>query len=840
MRACHIVGSAHPEFDTVSAWDRVVLQSPERALDEAQRSLDQMPSEPDRILLLYAAGRAQFELGRTPAATETLRQAVVALRSAVDVPAETRTSVLMTSAIVFAEAGAVAEALAGLDVLEAECDGVALGRVFLQRGLVLLHAGHLPDSLVALDRCDRLFAAGADDRDRLRLHQNRGVVLLQQRELVAAEADFLAAADLARRLGMTATEGQCHANTGALYGRARRLYDALAAFERADALLTAAGRPDRIATWMEIDRAEVMMHFGLLDDAVAAAHRAFETALPSGNAVLTGDALLMCAQTELRAGRSRDAARTAAAARSHLAATGRPDMIDHVDAIGACADLALSDAVTAPAFDRSADVVERLRHLGWHEPADALVAERLRAAWRIGAWDAVADDIASLRLHAFGDRRDLALIGWFAEAVARAESGDAAGSVDACLAGLDFLDGIVAEAADLEARSAAVRLGADLSRWLIEVAVGLGDAELVLAASEGTRARALHDELADGERHRPLTQDGADRLVSELAARLEGRRLVQWVVAAGRVWAVVCSASDNRLIDVADLRSVVHERDRVVVWLDRAAAEPDDSSARAQRAARLLDDLLLGPLDLPDDVSVIIVPVDELHGVPWSGLTSIADRPVVISPSCRLWLDADRRASGPVRTAGFVAGPNLAEHEVERASLRTAYGRVDEATGAGAAAATVRTMLGAHDLVHVAAHGRFRAERPLLSTFELADGEVTLHDSVPERVGCRLAVLSSCEGGAHQGTGGSEVLGLAAVLLARGAASVLAPLTIVRELECGEFVAAVHREMMDGTPFGLAVAKVRSTWLRDDDLSRWAVASSFCCFGSGATRRSHD
>jgi hypothetical protein len=180
--------------------------------------------------------------------------------------------------------------------------------------------------------------------------------------------------------------------------------------------------------------------------------------------------------------------------------------------------------------------------------------------------------------------------------------------------------------------------------------------------------------------------------------------------------------------------------------------------------------------------------------------------------------------------------PNLLADDVERSTLHALYGSVDEATGAGATAATVRTMFGGHDLVHVAAHGRFRADRPLLSTLELAEGEVTLHESVPDRVGARLVVLSSCEGGAHHGTGGSEVLGLASVLLARGAASVLAPLTVVRDLECGEFVSAVHDEMASGARFGSAVAAVRSRWLGDDDLSRWAVASSFTCFGSGATR----
>src|SRR5690606_11625149 len=136
-----------------------------------------------------------------------------------------------------------------------------------------------------------------------------------------------------------------------------------------------------------------------------------------------------------------------------------------------------------------------------------------------------------------GERRDLALLGWFAEAVARCLDGDRPGSVDACRAGLDVLDDITAEATDLEARSAAMRLAQDLSRWIIEVAVGVRDPELVLAASEGTRARGLHEELDGRDRHRPLTEDGAARLRAELRGRLQDRCLVQWMVTRGRVHA---------------------------------------------------------------------------------------------------------------------------------------------------------------------------------------------------------------------------------------------------------------------------------------------------------------
>ncbi|MCB0969426.1 MAG: CHAT domain-containing protein, partial [Ilumatobacter sp.] len=288
-------------------------------------------------------------------------------------------------------------------------------------------------------------------------------------------------------------------------------------------------------------------------------------------------------------------------------------------------------------------------------------------------------------------------------------------------------------------------------------------------------------------------------------------------------------------VDVAPVADVVRARDRVLVQLDVAASDPDGSSMRAERAIGLLDELLLEPLKLPDGTGVVIVPVDLLHGVPWSGMTTLARRPFALSPNAQLWLEADRRAGSAARTVGLVVGPDVAGGDVERAAVERCHPNAAIASGAGATASTLTSMLGGDGLVHVAAHGRFRSDRPLLSTLRLDEGEVTLHDAVPPRVASRLVVLSSCEGGAQGTSDGAEVLGLGAVLLARGAASVIAPLTAVRDLECAEFVAEVHDELARGENAACALANVRARWLDDDDLSRWAVASSFSCFGSGAS-----
>jgi len=824
------------EYSDIEFWDRLVQRGPAEALDRIDAILREPGLDDDaRALALAGRARACFELGR-------VREALIAARSAMDAssgsPNHVQEAVAMSSSVVVAEAGFVDEALVSLSELAASTDGVGLGRVRLQVAYVLHQAGRLNEALAELDVSERIFRQDGQDRDRFRVHQNRGLVLLQQGRLRAAQSDFETAEVYAQGLGMTAAQAQSVANLAVLHGRARRLTISLREFDRAFELFEQAGNPTRTVAHAKIDRAEVMMHSGLVLDAVEAGRAALDLVTTSGNQVVIADAHLMVARAHLAAGHRRAAHASALEAIRIFTESGRSDMVPLAESVGVTAELEVtgSDDTTRVLLGSAASVIRRLREHGWSAAADELALVRVRAGVRSGETDAVLAEVQRLRLGTQDGLRQTALTGWYAEALARSLDTDHRGALDACRAGLDLLDDIVAEATTLERRSAAMRLGHDLSQFTIELAVDRGDADTVLAAAEGTRARALHDELAERERHQPLTRDGAERLRGELAARLGTRVLIEWVVARDAVWAVVFDAQGSRLVRVADLGAVVHARDRAVMWLDVAAAEPDGSSARARRACRLLDDLLIAPLDLPRDVGVVMVPVALLHGIPWSGLPSFACRPVSMTPNAQVWLEADRRSSGPLRSVGLLVGPDLAGEGVERAAIERSYAGAAIASGVGASAAAVRSMFAGSDLVQIAAHGTFRSDHPLLSTLRLADGEATFYDAIPARVRAKLIVLSSCEGGAHGASDGSEVLGMSAVLLARGAASVVAPLTTVRDLECAEFVVDVHRELAAGEPVACAVANVRERWLDDDDLSRWAVASSFSCFGSGAVR----
>jgi tetratricopeptide (TPR) repeat protein len=823
------------DLRSVRFWDELVQRDPGAAGSIGEQAENDTDATV-RALARNARARSMFDVGSIDRAAELARLAVRAVGDGVDDTA--RRAVLMSSAVILAESGDVGEGLAALDRFEHGDDVTDDGRVELQRAYILYHAGRLNDSLAHVDIAERLLRVDPDARDLMRLHSHRGVVLLQQGRMEPADDDFRAAAAIAHEMGFAAAEAQIIANRAILAGRARRLVAAVELFRSADELYTAAGRPVRSVATTEIDRAEVLMHSGLVADAVDAARSARELVGPTGNQVLIGDAQLVVARTELAAGLLRVASRSAEAAAAVFTAAGRLDMVPQAHSVGASASLrAVGEREhLVPAFDDTDRLLVQLRQHGWQRQAEELALERVRAADRLEALDLVRAELEELRAASSSQQRDLALVGALAESLLLRQEGDLTGALGAVRRGFDRLDDIIAEAPTLEDRSAAFRLGADLSRITIDIAVELDDAETVLAAAEGTRARALHEELDAEGRHWPLTDVGAVALSRELASRLGARTLVEWIVVRDQVVAVVLDGDGSRLVRVASLRDVVRARDRVLVHLDVAAAEPDGSSSRAVRAAAMLDELLFGRLGLSGDAGVVMVPVDSLHGVPWAGLPTLCGRSFSLTPSARIWLEADRRSGTPARSVGLVIGPDVVGAATEREAVERWHPSAAIASGAAASASTVASMLAGYGLVHVAAHGCFRADRPLLSTLRLADGEATLHDSVPDRVDTRIVVLSSCEGGAQGSSDGAEVLGLGAVLLARGAASVVAPLTAVRDLECGEFVADLHAELAAGEPVACALAAVRRRWLADDDLSRWAVASAFSCFGSGASR----
>ena len=324
MRAWHVSQSEPREFRTPDEWDRVLLTGAVRGLELARIVIADPDADAEAVVLARSAeSRALFDLGRTGEAVRAANEAVTAA-AALDHSGVAVTVELSISALL-AEAGDVNAGIRVVEELSKRLEGEELARAQIQHGYLLHHAGRLREALTCFDEAERTAGLQVSSAFHVRLRLNRGLVLLQLGRMREAERDFLEAESAALDGGLLAPAALCRANLAVLRGRSRQLVKAVADFDLARERFREAGDPLRPVAIMHIDRAEVMMHSGLLYDALDAAQRAHQLVEPTGNRMLIGDALLLVARTELagRAVRPRRAQRRSGGGRVRSVRTSR-------------------------------------------------------------------------------------------------------------------------------------------------------------------------------------------------------------------------------------------------------------------------------------------------------------------------------------------------------------------------------------------------------------------------------------------------------------------------------------------------------------------------------------
>ena len=145
--------------------------------------------------------------------------------------------------------------------------------------------------------------------------------------------------------------------------------------------------------------------------------------------------------------------------------------------------------------------------------------------------------------------------------------------------------------------------------------------------------------------------------------------------------------------------------------------------------------------------------------------------------------------------------------------------------------ATVEATLAALDgatLAHVACHGRFRADSPLFSSLELADGPLTALDIQGLRRAPDVLVLSACDVALSERHPGDELLGLSAALLASGTRTIVASVVPVPDAAARRLMLAFHRRLAAGASPAAALAEAQAG-LRADQ----RALAGFLCLGVG-------
>ena len=308
-----------------------------------------------------------------------------------------------------------------------------------------------------------------------------------------------------------------------------------------------------------------------------------------------------------------------------------------------------------------------------------------------------------------------------------------------------------------------------------------------------TKVRRLEAEIAKLERRQQAVQRNTARTagtasldVAALQRRLgRDRVLVEYFETEGRFGAFV--------IDQAELRVVQTDVQRKDVenWLSQfesqlrtfrhgtAVAGPLASvlKKRTDQLLATLGERLVGPLGVNGSAkNMLVIPTGPLFGVPFSALRFddeylIERHSVSLAPSASMWLGLAGRKAHKNLNAAVIGHSDEAIPFAEDEAREVAAILNSKKTLTGPAATTDGFKLAAESagLLHIACHGLFRADNPMYSSLQLADGRVTAADVAKMRLDAELVTLSACETGRSEIAGGDEMLGLARGFLAAGA-----------------------------------------------------------------------
>jgi hypothetical protein len=868
-------GRAQDPLTLARTAHRLVESDTSRAASLARHALQVARRDGDRpaeVAALHALGFAQHELG-DPGAIRTLQAAVrVGARNGLLAQAAMARRPL---AIYLAYAGQITSAVREIEAACAQLSGIERARSEVSRIAVFHLAGRVVDTAES-DRAVASLRRAGDLNWEARLLKNRGFSLAERGDADAAERDLVRARDLYATLGATT------AAIGADYELARIELirgDLPACLVRLDAI-DAPSIPARHRSALELLRAKALVSARLTREARQSLELAQSLWREAG--IEDPEGRLDVVALTLLAGDAAAALELALQAQRSFGARGRATY--RARAAGLALSAAIATREIQPSVLRNARrAVELLAAAGWSDAARRIQLTIARAEVERGATRAAREALAAcgrLPRGAVADRIEA----WHVEALMRLSDGDRAGALRAAWHGLRLLDAHRATLGALDLRATASGLGGELAalglrialagsrpdtllHWAEAVRAGAlrlpavtpvsdprvrsqlrelraTDARILQAQQSGPPSRSLVARQATLEtsirrlsRHADGTAEvSTDRVDRRAVARALGpTALVELLELDGSLTAL--TLVDGRLArhGLGEVAAVTEEVD----WLRFAVqrlTQPVHSDAQRQTAtdgarasATALQRTLLSPLqNTIGDRPIVLVPTGALHAVPWPLLPAMHGRPLSVAPSLSSWLALQAPRLRRRRRIVVVAGPRLRHARAEVIKVADLHRDAVALTGDGATVAAVGRALDGAAIAHLACHGRFRADSPLFSSLELADGQLNAYDLQRLRRSPELVVLSACDLAVSDAQPGDELLGFAAALIAAGTRTIIASVLPAPDAQTKRLMIALHRGMLAGEGSAAALAGAQARLVAGAP-----ALGAFMCLGSG-------
>jgi tetratricopeptide (TPR) repeat protein len=862
-----------------TAWEpdqllALALSRPSEALAAAREVLAQQPSAAQAAVAHHAAGVVLRDFGDVREAIEEFKNARRFARKAGDLDRESEASASLGSAWVFA--GQTRRGLSVLDTALRRSHGVPASRILTRRAGVLWILGRYTEARRDAQAAVDLLSGAGDLVWEARALHWRAAAYLALGDIERADRDYARVETLWAACGQQLEYASARQERAVAAHARGDLPTALAHLDHAQGLFDQLGV---FEAELVVNRCTVLLAAGLARDALREVDAAISTiesdhgSMTKHAELLYSSALAAVATGDLSLAQSRSAEALRLFRRQQ-----RPWWAARAELALLLCRFAGEDR-SAPLLQAARRVTARLDELDAARAVDAHLLTG-RVALARGRRDEAGRHLRSAAAARHRGQLRTRSAGWLAQATWYEAEGRWRGMLAACDRGLALLDLHLRTLGATELRTLATAQGAQLAGMVLRYAVRRENARLFLEWSERWRATVLRvtpvrppsdsdlvadlaalrnvvtrlDSAPDSRAAAPALQRERRRLeaavrqrvlhtpavaggiaepfvTADLLEQLGNTDLVELADVDGQLYAVVVGGGRLNLEHVGPIRAAMHSLDHALFALRREGSGRGTYRLDLTEIGRRLELSLLGEsVNLLRGGPVVVVPTGRLHAVPWGLMPSLRERATAVAPSASAWLRARRAAQPEENRVVLVGGPRLATGGAEVRHLAAQYPDALVLADGGAIAEHVMAAMDGAWLVHMAAHGTFRADSPLFSAIELDDGPLTVYDLERLKRAPHLVVLSSCSSAVGVAVGADELLGLVSALISLGSAGVVASVVPVNDPATVSLMIALHDHLRAGS--GLAEALTLARHAVSDDSVAHATAYSFIALGT--------
>jgi CHAT domain-containing protein len=305
--------------------------------------------------------------------------------------------------------------------------------------------------------------------------------------------------------------------------------------------------------------------------------------------------------------------------------------------------------------------------------------------------------------------------------------------------------------------------------------------------------------------------DDSTALVEYFFTRDSGVAFVLTGGDCGRIRTVALSAG------AAEIERLLFKWQLTLGATARALASRSPLNGLSQNARTILA-ALYRALILPVETYVVghgrlvVVPYGATHAVPFhalfDGRRHLVERmEVSVCPSSSvltLCAGRPRRSAEDALVVAHTAGGRL-PHVLREAEAVAALLPGERYVEQAATRQAVIDAAPRHGVLHLAAHGESRLDRPAFAHVQLADGQLSAADVFNLRLDGALVTLSACETGRAVVTGGDELVGLSRGFLYAGASALVQSLWRVEDLSTARLMERFYGGLRAGQTAGQAL-----------------------------------